>query len=99
MDIVISFEKDRMTLRGRLASPDQLASNTARPQARADSLLSIQVHESAMNNFVSQLGLEGRQGPLEEVVADVVKRAGMGEFHFASVSAMEKFASTFASPD
>ena len=78
--LAMQTTQDRMTLRGRLASADQLASNTARPQARADSLLSIQVHESAMNNFVSQLELAGRQGPLEEVVADVVKRAGMDEF-------------------
>lgn len=49
----------RMAARVRLASPDQLGGHTPRPQAPGDSLASLQLHESAMNNILEQLGLNG----------------------------------------
>ena len=53
--------QDRMTIRLRLAGDDQLAANTPRPRAPADSLASIQMHESALNNIISRLELDGRE--------------------------------------
>ncbi len=50
----------RMATRLRLATPDQLGGHTPRPQAPADSLASLQLHESAMNNILEQLGLNGK---------------------------------------
>ncbi|MGD9647061.1 MAG: hypothetical protein AB7U73_15225 [Pirellulales bacterium] len=53
--------KDRMTIRLRLAGDDQLAANTPRPRAPTDSLASIQMHESALNNIIARLELDGRE--------------------------------------
>ncbi len=77
--LAMETTEDRLTLRGRLAGGHQLASFTARPQARTDSVLSIQIHESALNNFVAQLNLSGKQGDLKEVFLDVAKQVGMSD--------------------
>jgi len=44
--------EDRLIARYRLAGFEQAGAFTPRPQAPADSLLSIQVHESMLNNIV-----------------------------------------------
>ncbi len=49
----------RMTMRLRFATDEQLGAWTPRPQAPADSLLSVQVHESTLNNILEQLELDG----------------------------------------
>lgn len=58
---------ERVAMRLRLAGDDQLGSHTARPQAPADSLASLQVHESALNNALSRLELDGRTFTLPEL--------------------------------
>jgi len=45
----------RLVVRYRIASSDQLASYTPRPIAPGDSLLSMQVHQSAFNNMASRV--------------------------------------------
>jgi hypothetical protein len=57
---------ERLIVRYRLAGDDQLAAYTPRPQAPADSLISLQVHESVVNNSASKVGLAGRRASLEE---------------------------------
>lgn len=52
-------ENSRFTLRARLAGQHQLAAHTPRPRALSDSLISLQLHESAVNNIVDQLDLDG----------------------------------------
>jgi hypothetical protein len=52
-------DEQRMTLRMRLASDNQLGSHTPRPRAPSDSVLSIQIHDSAINNLIEQFNLEG----------------------------------------
>lgn len=64
----------RMTLRARLATDRQLAAATPRPRAPADSWASLQIHESAVNNVVAQLGLEGRRLTLSELHALVSEK-------------------------
>jgi hypothetical protein len=49
----------RFSMRIRLAGPDQLGGHTPRPQAPADSLASIQIHESMLNNMLDRLELDG----------------------------------------
>ncbi|HEY2881218.1 MAG TPA: hypothetical protein VGJ15_02265 [Pirellulales bacterium] len=58
----IAFETNvnRFSLRLRLAGESQLGGHTLRPLAPSDSLLSVQVHESALNNVLDQLQLAGR---------------------------------------
>ncbi len=46
----LATTQDRLIARYRLASNNSLAACTPRPQAPADALLSMQMHQSAMNN-------------------------------------------------
>lgn len=69
----------RFTLRTRLAGPDQLAANTPRPRALANSLLSAQVHESAANNILDHLGLAGKRFTAEELRRHLVERFNLGK--------------------
>ena len=64
--------EDRAVLRGRLASDDQLAAFTPRPQALAHNLLSVQLHESAINNFFDKLQLEGRTVELRSLIREIL---------------------------
>ena len=50
----------RFSMRIRLAGPDQLGGHTPRPQAPADSLASVQIHESMLNNMLERLELDGQ---------------------------------------
>lgn len=61
----------------RLAAGDQLAAFTPRPRAPLGSMLSVQVHESAVNNALDRLGLAGRTLSLEELVTLLCRRAGV----------------------
>lgn len=61
----------------RLAAPDQLAAFTPRPRAPVGSMLSVQVHESAVNNALDRLGVAGRRLPLEELVTLLCDRIGI----------------------
>jgi hypothetical protein len=51
---------ERASMRIRLAADEQLAAHTPRPAAPADSLLSMQIHESVLNNLAERLALDGR---------------------------------------
>lgn len=53
--------EDRMIMRYRLAGRDQLAASTARPAGLDNSLLSMQVHESVINNLINRLELNGNE--------------------------------------
>ncbi len=65
---------ERMVMRCRLASTQQLAAYTPRPRALSDSVLSMQVHESAANNLFQQLELDGETIRLEELVSRLSER-------------------------
>ena len=69
--------QDRVILRTRLASAWQFASHTPRPQARADSKMSVQIHQSAANNIIEQLQLQGRRMTLDEMMQTLSERLGM----------------------
>ena len=62
---------ERLIARYRLAGHEQLASHTPRPQAPGDSLLSVQVHETAFNNLFNHLNLGGRRIELRELHKEV----------------------------
>jgi hypothetical protein len=67
---------DRLIARYRLANDHALAANTPRPQAPADSLLSMQLHESAFNNGFSRLGLSDREWTLLELAQSLAHQFG-----------------------
>ncbi|GIW94152.1 MAG: hypothetical protein KatS3mg110_2193 [Pirellulaceae bacterium] len=66
----------RLIARYRLAGDDQLAAYTPRPLAPSDSLLSIQIHESAVNNVLERLRLAGRQASLRELYQQITAAFG-----------------------
>ena len=58
---------DRLVMRLRLAANDQLGAHTPRPRAPSDSAISVQMHESALNNILDQLQLDGKTFTLPEL--------------------------------
>ena len=50
---------NQLIMRYRLAGHDQMAANTARPRDSGNSLLSFQIHQSAINNAIARIGLKG----------------------------------------
>ena len=68
--------EERLILRGRIAGKDQLAANSARPEAPADCLASAQIHESAINNLVDRLDLAGRTFTLPELHRQINEKLG-----------------------
>jgi len=65
---------DRLIARYRLAGREEVGAHTPRPQAPADSMLSVQIHETAMNNVLDQLKLHGRRIELFELYKEVSNR-------------------------
>ncbi len=60
-------QEDEVNVRVRLATYRQLGAHTPRPKAPADSLASIQLHETAMNNILDRLRLAGRELSLADL--------------------------------
>jgi hypothetical protein len=73
--IALETTAQRLTARLRLAGAIQAAGHTARPQAPSDSLASIQIHESAINNLLDSLQLAGRTLTFAELFKYVADRA------------------------
>lgn len=65
--VAMSTTEDRLSIRYRVANEAQMAAHTARPRAPSDSLLSMQVHQTAINNTIDQLGLSGRLWTIPEL--------------------------------
>ena len=65
---------DRVIMRTRLAGPMQLGAHTPRPRALRSNKLSIQVHQSAANNLIDRLKLNGRSMTLGALAEDLVSR-------------------------
>ena len=63
----MSTTAERAVVRMRMADQQQLAAHTPRPTAPSDSLISIQIHESALNNAMQGLGLDGRRLTVSEL--------------------------------
>lgn len=71
--------QERLIARYRLAGREQLSAHTPRPQAPGDSLLSVQIHETAFNNALDHLHLAGRKIELRELFTEMTTRfAGEG---------------------
>ena len=59
--------QQRAVMQLRLANNGQLAAHTIRPYAPSDSLLSVQMHETALNNAMMGLELDGRRMTMSEL--------------------------------
>jgi len=68
--------RQRLSMRLRLGGDSQMGGCPLRPWAPSDSLVSCQVHESAVNNFLQRLELDGARltvAELREKLARVLK--------------------------
>jgi len=61
----------RVIARYRLAGHHQLAAYTPRPLAPGNSLLSLQIHESALNNMIEQFAWSGRRVKLRDIYKEL----------------------------
>jgi hypothetical protein len=77
--ISLTTTDDRIVGRARLSSREQLGAHTPRPRAPSDSWFSLQVHQSALNNSLMQLELEGKTFQLPEMFAWIAKKIGRPE--------------------
>ena len=65
------------TVRLRLAAAGQLAAHTPRSRVPEAAILSLQVHESTLNNGSDRLELAGRRMSVEELLRTVCVRLGL----------------------
>ncbi|MEK6250175.1 MAG: hypothetical protein N2C12_18465 [Planctomycetales bacterium] len=72
--IGMSTTEQRAVSRLRLGNTQQLTAHTARPRALSNSLLSMQLHESALNNVLSQLDLDGQTINLHDLFIQISKK-------------------------
>ncbi|MFM7072885.1 MAG: hypothetical protein ACKO38_13940 [Planctomycetota bacterium] len=74
----VDFETtdQRLIVRYRIAAIHQLAAHTPRPQAPTNSWMSVQLHESAINNTLDQLGIGGRKLTIQELCDELSKKFG-----------------------
>jgi hypothetical protein len=72
--IAAETTEQRFAMRIRLAGQDQLGSHTPRPQAPADSVASVQVHESLLNNVLDRLDLDGQTFTLPQLRDHVARQ-------------------------
>lgn len=75
--VEMSTTRNELVMRYRLAGRDQMAANSARPRSPANSLLSVQVHQSAINNMLMRVELDGRKFTLEELAVHLQDRLGL----------------------
>jgi hypothetical protein len=71
--------RERLIMRCRLAANEQLAANTPRPRAPSDSLISGQFHQSAANNVIDRLELDGNEFDLHDLYRYVGEQFQNGE--------------------
>jgi hypothetical protein len=76
MPIELETSSSRLIARYRLAGDLQLGAHTPRPLAPADSVLSVQVHESALNNALARLSLAGRETDVAGLFREVLASLG-----------------------
>ncbi len=72
--VELSTSQSRLVARVRVAADNQLAAHTPRIIAPGDSVLSMQLHESVLNNLAHGLALSGEQFTMDELQARLVDR-------------------------
>jgi hypothetical protein len=75
--VALETTPTQATVRLRLAGDGQLAAHTPRPRAPDEALLSLQVHDSTVNNATDRLGLAGRTMSLEALITLICKQLGI----------------------
>lgn len=75
----VEFETtaERLIARYRVAGNEQLAAHTPRPQAPAGSLLSVQLHQTTLNNLFDHLEFDGMRAEIRELLEGLAKKFQM----------------------
>jgi hypothetical protein len=68
--------QERLIARYRIASDNALAASSPRPQAPSDAMISIQLHQSALNNSFSSFGLSNQEWTLLELAQKLAIQFG-----------------------
>ena len=77
--IEMATTTERIITRWRLAGRDQMAAYTSRPRALSGSLLSVQIHDSMINNLLMRIELNGQTFKTPELVAHLQKVMGVAQ--------------------
>jgi hypothetical protein len=72
--LTLATTEERVVGRILMAGVEQLGAHTPRPRAPSDSWASLQIHQSALNNVIERLDLEGRQFALPELFSWLGKK-------------------------
>lgn len=88
----------RMSMQLELAGAGQLGSNTPRPWAPSDSVLSFQMHQSALNNVLRGLELDGATLTIKELRERIAERFNRPEL-LEQTNEHDDVSITFASTD
>ncbi|MEZ6088605.1 MAG: hypothetical protein R3C05_11370 [Pirellulaceae bacterium] len=72
----MSTTDDRLTVRYRLSGDWQLGSFTPRPRAPSTSLMSLQLHQSTLNNAIARLVPFGEAVPVDQAVGRALQVFG-----------------------
>ena len=75
-ELALETTAERLTGTCRLAAQRQLAADSPRPYALADSVLSMQMHESVINNLLERLDLSDREFKLPELYEHIAAQLG-----------------------
>ena len=65
--VQMSTSSEQLMMRYRIAGPDQMAANSARPRDSGLSLISFQVHQTAINNAIARIGIKGETFTVDEL--------------------------------
>lgn len=77
MIVDMQSTESRLIVRYRVASEDQTSAHSPRPLAPSDSLVSMQIHQSALNNAACQVVRSDRDWTAQELadqIADILKQ-------------------------
>jgi hypothetical protein len=96
--ISLATTEERVSARLRLGNEEQLGAFTPRPRAPSDSWFSLQVHESAINNMLQSLDLEGRRFELADLFTWIGDKLGQPDLA-KQEDLPEKVRVTFADRD
>ncbi len=78
--IELRTTQDEAIVRYRIAGRDQMAAFTARPEADPGNLFSMQIHESAINNLLGKININGKRFTAKEFVEHLRELIGPTDF-------------------
>ncbi|QDU91645.1 hypothetical protein Pla175_50750 [Pirellulimonas nuda] len=98
LPVEVRTTEDRLIARLRVASDQQLASHSPRNRAPSDSVLSVQLHESLLNNALAGLELGGHTMTPEQLTERLREKLSLAEMPGQRVTEKVQFILSEADP-